>query len=106
MVEQFVNGLSGFLQESYFLAYLAVYLGGVLVSFTPASIRSSPSPRPISEPGVAAPWPGIPPCGDLRPGDGRHLHDSRRRRFSLRQLFGRIQTNPGPIFSSETSVSL
>ncbi len=35
MVEHFVNGLSGYLQGSYLLAYLAVYLGGVLVSFTP-----------------------------------------------------------------------
>lgn len=35
MVETFVSGLSGYLQESYLLAYLAVYLGGVLTSFTP-----------------------------------------------------------------------
>ena len=35
MVEHFVSGLSGYLQGSYLLAYLAVYLGGVLVSFTP-----------------------------------------------------------------------
>jgi len=35
MVEHFVSGLSGYLQGSFFLAYLAVYLGGVLVSFTP-----------------------------------------------------------------------
>jgi cytochrome c-type biogenesis protein len=35
MVEQFVNGLSGYLQGSYLLSYLAVYLGGILVSFTP-----------------------------------------------------------------------
>ena len=35
MVENFVNGLSGYLQGSYLLAYLAVYLGGVLISFTP-----------------------------------------------------------------------
>jgi cytochrome c-type biogenesis protein len=35
MIEHFVNGLSGYLQGSYLLAYLAVYLGGVLVSFTP-----------------------------------------------------------------------
>jgi cytochrome c-type biogenesis protein len=35
MVEHFVSGLSGYLQGSYFLAYLAVYLGGFLISFTP-----------------------------------------------------------------------
>jgi cytochrome c-type biogenesis protein len=35
MVDNFVDGLSGYLQGSYLLSYLAVYLGGVLVSFTP-----------------------------------------------------------------------
>jgi cytochrome c-type biogenesis protein len=35
MVEDFINGLSTYMQGSFFLAYLAVYLGGVLVSFTP-----------------------------------------------------------------------
>ena len=35
MIENFISGLSGYLQESFLLAYLAVYLGGVLVSFTP-----------------------------------------------------------------------
>jgi thiol:disulfide interchange protein DsbD len=35
MVEQFIQGLSVTLPESFFLAYLTVYLGGVLVSFTP-----------------------------------------------------------------------
>ena len=35
MVENFINGLSAYLQESFLLSYLAVYLGGVLVSFTP-----------------------------------------------------------------------
>jgi thiol:disulfide interchange protein DsbD len=35
MVEHFISGLSGYLQGSYLLAYLAVYLGGVLISFTP-----------------------------------------------------------------------
>jgi cytochrome c-type biogenesis protein len=35
MVDNFVNGLSGYLQGSFLLSYLAVYLGGVLVSFTP-----------------------------------------------------------------------
>jgi thiol:disulfide interchange protein DsbD len=35
LVENFINGLAGYLQDSFFLAYLAVYLGGVLVSFTP-----------------------------------------------------------------------
>jgi len=34
MVEDFVNELSAYLQGSYTLSYLAVYLGGVLVSFT------------------------------------------------------------------------
>jgi thiol:disulfide interchange protein DsbD len=34
-VDQFVSGLAGYLQDSFLLAYLAVYLGGVLVSFTP-----------------------------------------------------------------------
>jgi len=35
MVDNFVDGLSGYLQGSFLLSYLAVYLGGVLVSFTP-----------------------------------------------------------------------
>jgi cytochrome c-type biogenesis protein len=35
MVENFINGLSVYLQDSFLLAYLAVYLGGVLISFTP-----------------------------------------------------------------------
>jgi len=35
MIENFISGLSGYLQESFLLAYVAVYLGGVLVSFTP-----------------------------------------------------------------------
>ena len=35
MVENFVDGLSGYLQGSFLLSYLAVYLGGVLISFTP-----------------------------------------------------------------------
>jgi cytochrome c-type biogenesis protein len=35
MVDNFVDGLSGYLQGSFLLAYLAVYLGGILVSFTP-----------------------------------------------------------------------
>jgi cytochrome c-type biogenesis protein len=35
MIDPFIEGLSVYLQESFILAYLAVYLGGVLVSFTP-----------------------------------------------------------------------
>lgn len=35
MMDPFIEGLSVYLQESFILAYLAVYLGGVLVSFTP-----------------------------------------------------------------------
>ncbi len=35
MIDTFISGLSGYLQESFLLAYLAAYLGGVLVSFTP-----------------------------------------------------------------------
>jgi cytochrome c-type biogenesis protein len=35
MIENFINGLSAYLQESVFLSFLAVYLGGVLISFTP-----------------------------------------------------------------------
>jgi cytochrome c-type biogenesis protein len=35
MIENFVGGLSAYLQESVFLSFLAVYLGGVLISFTP-----------------------------------------------------------------------
>jgi len=34
MVEEFVSGMSAYLQGSILLSYLAVYLGGVLVSFT------------------------------------------------------------------------
>ncbi len=35
MVENFISGLPGYLEESFLFAYLAVYLGGVLISFTP-----------------------------------------------------------------------
>jgi len=35
MIDPFIEGLAGYLQESFILAYLAVYLGGILVSFTP-----------------------------------------------------------------------
>ncbi|MCK9364893.1 MAG: sulfite exporter TauE/SafE family protein [Syntrophales bacterium] len=35
MVENFISGLSGYLQGSLALSFLAVYLAGVLVSFTP-----------------------------------------------------------------------
>jgi cytochrome c-type biogenesis protein len=35
LVENFVGGLSAYLQESVFLSFLAVYIGGVLISFTP-----------------------------------------------------------------------
>ena len=35
MVENLINGLSAHLQGSVLLSFLAVYLGGVLVSFTP-----------------------------------------------------------------------
>jgi thiol:disulfide interchange protein DsbD len=34
-MENLINGLSAYLQESFVLAYLAAYLGGVFVSFTP-----------------------------------------------------------------------
>jgi thiol:disulfide interchange protein DsbD len=35
MIESFIQGLAVYHRESFVLAYLAVYLGGVLVSFTP-----------------------------------------------------------------------
>lgn len=35
MIQDFVNGLEGYLHGSYALAYLAVYTGGLLVSLTP-----------------------------------------------------------------------
>jgi thiol:disulfide interchange protein DsbD len=35
MADMFIDGLPGYLEGSSLLAYLAVYLGGVLVSFTP-----------------------------------------------------------------------
>jgi cytochrome c-type biogenesis protein len=35
MIENFINGLSAYLQGSVSLSFLAVYLGGVLISFTP-----------------------------------------------------------------------
>ncbi|MBN1614570.1 MAG: sulfite exporter TauE/SafE family protein [Deltaproteobacteria bacterium] len=35
MIDNFVSGLSIYLQESILLAYVAVYLAGVLISFTP-----------------------------------------------------------------------
>ena len=35
MIENFVGSLSAYLQDSVFLSFLAVYLGGVLISFTP-----------------------------------------------------------------------
>ena len=35
MIDQFVNGLETYLRASMVLSYIAVYLGGVLASFTP-----------------------------------------------------------------------
>lgn len=35
MVENFIGGLTAYMQGSYLLSYVAVYLGGLLVSFTP-----------------------------------------------------------------------
>lgn len=35
MIQNFLNGLEGYLQGSLILAYLAVYMGGIMVSFTP-----------------------------------------------------------------------
>ena len=35
MVDQFVNGISGYLQDASLMAFLAAYLGGILISFTP-----------------------------------------------------------------------
>ncbi|MBN1665058.1 MAG: sulfite exporter TauE/SafE family protein [Deltaproteobacteria bacterium] len=42
MIENFVAGLSQYLSGSYALAFLAVYLGGVLVSFTPCVYPVAP----------------------------------------------------------------
>jgi cytochrome c-type biogenesis protein len=42
MIDHFLQGLSGYLQGSFVLAYLAVYLGGVLVSFTPCVYPVAP----------------------------------------------------------------
>jgi cytochrome c-type biogenesis protein len=35
MIENFVSGLSNYLQESLFVSFVAVYIGGVVISFTP-----------------------------------------------------------------------
>jgi len=35
MMEPFLGGLSGYIANSHFAAYLAAYIGGLLVSFTP-----------------------------------------------------------------------
>ncbi len=35
MIDQFVNGMTGYLQDASLLAFLAAYLGGILISFTP-----------------------------------------------------------------------
>ena len=37
MVENLINGLHIYLQDSSFLAFFAAYLGGLLVSFTPCT---------------------------------------------------------------------
>jgi cytochrome c-type biogenesis protein len=42
MIENFVEGLSQYLTGSYFLAYLAVYLGGIIISFTPCIYPVAP----------------------------------------------------------------
>ena len=99
MVENFIDGLSAYLQGSYLLAYLAVYLGGVLVSFTPCV------------------YPVVPITVAYI---GARGSDSRRRAFLLSliyvlgmavtytllgavaalsgKLFGQIQTNPWTFF--------
>jgi len=43
MIEAFVNNLSAYLQGAWLLAYPAVYLGGVLVSFTPCTYPVLPA---------------------------------------------------------------
>lgn len=35
MIDHFVNGMTGYLQDASLLAFLAAYLGGILISFTP-----------------------------------------------------------------------
>ena len=42
MIESFLDGLSHYLQSSSLLSYVAVYLGGVLVSFTPCVYPVAP----------------------------------------------------------------
>jgi hypothetical protein len=39
MIEPLVNNLSFYLESSLMLSVLAAYLGGVIISFTPARIR-------------------------------------------------------------------
>jgi cytochrome c-type biogenesis protein len=99
VLDNFINGLSGYLQGSIFLAYLAVYLGGVMVSFTPCVYPVIP---------ITIAFIGVQGSG------------SRSRGFLLSmvyvmgmavtymlmgvlatlsgQLFGRIQTNPWTYF--------
>jgi thiol:disulfide interchange protein len=106
MVEHFVNGLSGYLQGSYLLAYLAVYLGGVLISFTPCVYPILP---------ITVAFIGARGSGSL--GRGFVLAVTYVLGMAVTymilgavaslsgKLFGQIQTTPGPIFSSETSAS-
>jgi len=42
MIETFVENAARYLQDSALLAYLAVYVGGVLVSFTPCTYPVAP----------------------------------------------------------------
>ncbi|HAJ27904.1 MAG TPA: cytochrome C biogenesis protein [Syntrophus sp. (in: bacteria)] len=42
MIENFIENASSYVQTSMLLAYLAVYLGGVLVSFTPCTYPVAP----------------------------------------------------------------
>ena len=37
MIENIINNLSGYLQGSVLLAFLAAYLGGIVISFTPCT---------------------------------------------------------------------
>ncbi|MDQ5987193.1 MAG: Thiol:disulfide interchange protein DsbD [Syntrophus sp. SKADARSKE-3] len=95
MLELFIDNLSAYLQQSFLLACLAAYLGGVLVSFTPCVYPIAP---------ITVAFIGAHGCGSRRKGLFLSLVYAVGMALTYTilgaaaaltgKLFGQIQTNP------------
>ncbi len=99
MVENLINGLSAHLQGSVSLSFLAVYLGGVLISFTPCVYPVIPITVALHRrPRGRLEGQGIRPLADLCDRHGRHLHDPRRGRRAFRNALRPDPEQPLDLF--------